>query len=386
MQKVLLTSVSAIALSISATAALASSSTTYDSQEGTGQVANIDQSGGNYDQVGALGAPFDQNNGAYAGSNTIAITQTGSYNTFGVSAASFQSGSENVASVTQNGYHSSVELQQIGAGNGPSYPAGTDYSIYWSNDVNGGSIVQDSTASYSDVFLSQNGTGNIFNIGQGGYNNQTTATQVGENMLWVRQGTLSPDVWWSPFAASFDSSSPSESNSTISVYQNAPESFALSNYAALLQGGGNANSITVTQFGSTNNADVIQNGSNNVFSSYQAGSGNYVGAEAGDLPDTGSVPLTQVPITQIGTGNQYYSTQLGVNAIALATQTGYYNYVYNYQSGENNTIIGAQNGNSNQVYSWQTGANDTLNYTQAASNNFISNNQSGSGNTVTIRQ
>lgn len=386
MQKLLLTTVSAIALGVCATAALASGSATYTNQSGDNQTANIDQSGGNYDQVGTSGAAFVQNDGGGSGGNTITITQTGTYNTFGVSAQSFQSGSANAATIIQSGYNSSVELQQTGTGNGPSYPAGTDYRIYWSNDVNGGSIVQDSTSNSSNVFLAQNGTGNIFNIGQGGHNNQTTATQVGDNMLWVRQGTLSPDVWWSPFAASFESSSATESNSTISVYQNAPESFALSNYAALLQGGGNANNITVTQFGSTNNADVIQNGSNNVFWSYQAGSGNYVGAEAGDLTVTSSVPLIQVPITQIGIGNKYYSTQVGVNAIALATQTGDYNYVYNYQSGSDNIIVGAQSGTSNQVYSWQTGATDILNYTQTGANNFVSNIQSGSGNTVTIHQ
>jgi hypothetical protein len=385
MQKALLTTVSAIALSISATAALASSSTTYDSQEGTGQVANIDQSGGNYDQVGTLGAPFDQNNGGYWGSNTIAITQTSSYNTFGVSAASFQSGANNGAIIDQYGYNSGVALQQIGVNNGAaaygltSGDQSNPGTALWTNSYYGGIVVQDATANSSNVFLAQSGTANIFDIGQGGYNNSVNATQTGTNELYIRQGTWL-SVWYAPLG-----SSPGN-DGTITVNQNGGGLLFNTNYAALAQGGGDANSMTVTQVGYANSVDVNQNGSNNVFSSNQTGSGNFVGGEAG-WPIISSVPAAlSVPISQNGTGNQYYNNQVGTNAIAMASQVGDYNYVYNYQSGNDNTIIGAQNGVGNQVSSWQTGANDALSYTQVGSNNFISNSQSGSGNTVTIKQ
>ncbi len=385
MQKYLLTTVSAIALGISATAAMAAGSSSYDTQEGTGQIANIDQSGGAYDQVGTAGTPFDQNNGASGtGGNTIQIIQTGSYNTFGVSAASLQSGTTNGAIINQAGYNSGVELQQTGTNNGAaaygftSGDTSNPGTALWWNSYYGGIIAQDSTSNSSNVSLTQNGTSNIFDIGQGGVNNTVTATQIGgTNELYVRQGTTAFPVWYSPLDSSY------ETNSTITVYQNGGGGGFNVNYAALAQGGGNANSMTVTQVGYANSADVNQSGSNNIFTSYQGGSGNFVGGESG-WPV--GATFVSVPIAQTGTGNQYYNTQVGTNAIAMASQVGDFNYVSNYQSGDSNTISGSQNGTSNQVYSWQTGVSDTLTYTQNGSNNFVSNNQSGSGNSVMIKQ
>ena len=376
MQRLLLTTVSVIALGLGATAAMAGGSSSYDSQEGTNQTANIDQSAGTNDSVGTVGNPFDQNNGGGSGGNTITITQTGSYNSFGKTANSFQSGTGNRANIVQNGYNSDVELQQTGTNNGPNDILNTHG--YWSNDNDGGLIAQDSTANNSKVSVVQNGSNNAFNIGQGGYGNTTTATQVGDNLLWIRQGTNSPDVWYSPLALSS-----SENNSTITVsqsggYVDADHNYV--NYAALSQGGGNANQMTVTQVGNANSVDFNQNGSNNVFTSSQSGFGNFVGGESG-------WPLAEsAPFSQSGSGNQYINNQVGNYANANGSQLGNNNYVSNYQSGNYNAISGTQNGNNNQVYSWQTGNYDTLSYSQVASNNYISNSQSGSNNTVTIHQ
>ncbi len=371
MQKLLLTTVSAIALGVCATAAMASSSTTYDTQEGTGQIANIDQSGGNNDTVGTAGTPFDQNNGASGtGDNVISIVQTGSYNSFGVSAASFQSGTTNGAIINQAGYDSSVVLQQTGTNNGSATLGYGGADEQWSNSTYGGIIVQDNTSNASTVVLTQNGSDSIFDIAQGGANNLINATQIGTDQLYVRQGTYLAAL------AGFDSSY--ETNSTIAVYQNGGGTNLSTNYASLAQGGGDSNQISVTQIGFALGADVNQNGSNNLFSSYQAGSGNMVGLTAGFGADT--------PITQSGTGNQYYNVQLGTNATANGSQNGTDNYVSNYQSGDSNVISGSQNGTNNQVYTSQTGTTDNLAYAQTGSNNFISNSQSGSGNHVTVHQ
>ena len=363
MHKVLFSTVSVIALGF-ASAAFASGSTSYDTQEGTGQTATIDQTGGTNDVVGTSGTPFDQNNGSGTGGNGISITQTGSYNSFGVSAASFQSGTTNAATIDQNGYNSGVVLQQTGTNNGS-----TAYNN-WTNSGSGGIIVQDNTSDTSSIVLTQNGSDSIFDIGQGGYNNLVNATQIGTDQLYVRQGTSM--AAYGGFGSSY------ETNSTVTVYQSGGGTGYSTNYASLAQGGGDSNQISVTQIGFALGADVNQNGSNNLFSSYQAGSGNMVGLPAAFVADT--------PITQTGTGNQYYNVQLGTNSTANGSQLGTDNYVSNYQSGNADAISGSQNGTNNQVYTWQTGGTDTLAYTQTGSNNFVSNSQSGSGNSVTIHQ
>src|SRR6185312_9444429 len=105
-----------------------------------------------------------------------------------------------------------------------------------------------------------------------GAGNTTTATQIGSDMLWVRQSTDTPSVWYSPLQVAS-----AETNSTITVYQSGGLAHLNTDYAALAQGGGNANQISVTQVGYALSADVNQNGSNNIFTSYQMGSGNFVG-------------------------------------------------------------------------------------------------------------
>jgi hypothetical protein len=374
MRNLLLATASVVALGFAATAAMAAGSTVYDSQDGNNQTLTITQSSGANDSVGAYNNPVVQNNGTGSGSNSLTITQAGSYNSFGTSKASFQSGTDNRANVEQDGYNSVVNLQQSGNNNGPIGTAGE--GIIWYNDSDAGLILQTNTANSSTVDLTQSGSTNFANIGQGGYNNKVMATQIGRDMLWIRQGTNSPDVWYSPSLAV----AASESNSTINVYQNGGGAQVNTNYAAIAQGGGNANQVNVTQSGYALSADVNQNGSNNVFTSSQSGHGNFVGGESG-WPNADSSP-----ILQRGLGNQYISTQSGDNAQAFGSQLGDNNFVSNFQSGNSNLISGSQTGNNNQLYSQQTGTSDTLNYTQTASANFISNVQGGTGNTVTIHQ
>jgi hypothetical protein len=356
MKGLLLATASVVALGFGATAAMAGGSSVYDSQDGTGQNAFIDQSSGTNDSVGGLGNPFIQNNGAGTGGNSISITQVGSNNSFGKNMSSFQSGTDNRANVLQNGTNSDVELQQTGSNNG----ANNVYEVhgYWYNDNDGGLIEQDSTTNHSSVSLSQNGNNNAFNIGQGGTGNSVSATQTGDNLLWIRQGTNSPDNWDSSELAVTGPAT----NSTITVSQNGgyfDNTGNYDNYAALSQGGGNRNQMTVTQFGNANSIDVNQSGSNNTLTSYQSGFGNFLGGEQGwPVPDGG------VPIVQSGSNN----------------------YVYNYQLGTSNMVFGSQIGNNNQVSSTQNGNYDTLYYTQTSSNNTISNTQGGSSNTVTIHQ
>jgi hypothetical protein len=355
MKRLLLATASVIALGFGATAAMAGGSSVYDSQDGTGQSAYIDQSNGTNDSVGGPGNPFIQNNGAGTGSNSITITQAGSNNSFGKTQSAFQTGTSNRANIIQNGTNSDVELQQTGTTNGPNNIQ--DAHGFWSNDSDGGLIEQSSTANYSTVSVSQNGANNVFNIGQGGTSNSITATQIGRNLLWIRQGTNDPDIWYNPLTVAA-----TETNSTITVYQNggyANGGGNFDNYVALAQGGGNANHMSITQGGDGNSVDINQNGANNSFTTYQSGTRNFVGGEGGwPIPDGG------VPVVQSGSGNLVSTTQVGTW----------------------NMVFGSQVGNNNQVWSWQTGSNDTLNYQQTSSNNYVSNVQGGSGNTVTIHQ
>jgi hypothetical protein len=389
MRKLLLTTVSGLALGVGATAALAGSSSTFLTQTGNSQSATIDQSGAISGKVGynaaypLLQQNLDPNatpaqNGT--GSNVISITQQGTGNAVygewlnGVvteNSADYyaQSGTSNRANIQQLGNNSTVNLQQTGALNGPNNIQGVHG--YWSNDVDGGSIVQDATSSGSTVNLTQTNSssavfGNAFNIGQGGTNNLITATQTGDNLLWVRQGTSSPDVWWAPMTPVAGALS----NSTITVNQNGgyvvPPPITgvgnYTNYAALAQGNGSGSSITVTQLGDANSADVNQSDSSNIFSSDQVSfsgntSWNYVGGEGGWPGD--SLPITQ-------TGNS--------------------NYVSTYQNGFSNASFGSQTGAS-WLTSSQTGSNNSLNFTQSGGAT-LNNTQSslGGANTVVSTQ
>jgi hypothetical protein len=411
MNRLLLTSVSVIAAAGFASAAFAAGSTsTYLSQTGSNQHATIDQSGGTGDSVGASGSPFIQQNGAGTGGNVLVINQnsagtseldiaTFAHSGSGNRATGYQSGTNNSAEIDQEGNNSSVNLQQSGANNGPA-------NAGWFNNSYGNLILQDKTANGSSVNLSQTTTegasnGNVFSIGQGGAGNAVTATQTGYNKLWIRQGTTGPDLWsWTygdPFDPAYTPNSLSAlSYSTITVNQSVGGyNPSQRNYAALGQGHGSGNHITVTQSGGSNSADANQIGSGNIFSSNQASadgntSWNFVGGEAG-WPDSNVNPLTGQagdyrPITQTGIGNEYYSLQSGTNLLAFGNQTGNYNFLNSVQSGDENSLYTDQDGDNNTIYSAQSGNTNTAMVSQSHNGSFVNVSQSGAGNMAAITQ
>lgn len=415
MNRLLLTSVSVIAAVGFASAAFAAGSTsTYLTQTGNSQSAKIDQSGGTGDSVGSSGSAFIQENGTGTGHNVLVINQNSSsagyselaniadfvHSGSGNRATGYQSGTANSAEIDQEGNNSSVNLQQTGANNGPT-------NTGWFNNSYGNLILQDKTANGSSVDLRQTtnqyaAKGNVFSIGQGGTGNVITATQTDRNDLWIRQGTTAPDLWsWTygdPFDPAYTPNSLSAlSYSTITVNQtvggNNPSGV---NYAALGQGHGTNNRITVTQNGASNATDANQIGSNNIFSSNQASasgntSWNFVGGEAG-WPDSNVNPLTggqpgdYRPITQTGNGNEYYSIQSGTNLMAFGNQTGNYNFLSSVQSGDENSLYTEQNGDSNSIYSAQSGSTNTAMVSQSHNGSFVNVSQSGAGNMAAITQ
>ena len=394
----------AVGLLMGSGAALAAGGNqTYLTQTGDGQSAVITQSGGSNNRVGSSGSPFVQENGAGStGQNALTIDQNTASAGSGNLATGWQSGTKNNADIDQNGNNSSVNLTQLGAHNGdPS-------SATWFNDPGrGNQIVQDATASGSSVDLQQSNyigadKGNIFNIGQGGSNNHVTATQTANsgqssaahNDLWIRQGTTAPDLWGWTNGTPFWTTAYGLSSSTITVHQDAG-TLSGTNYAALGQGAGSGNAITASQTGASNNVDANQVGSGNIFQSQQNSADgnngwNFVGGEAG-WPSTGANPLVSSngdwqPITQWGTGNQYYSVQSGTNLQAFGNQMGNYNFLSNTQSGDLNTLLSAQLGDSNTIYSTQSGDSNTTTVSQSLNGNTSVTSQNGTGNIATVSQ
>ncbi|WDR05527.1 hypothetical protein PSQ90_14800 [Devosia rhodophyticola] len=383
----------------------------YLTQTGNSQTANVDQTGGSGNAVGNSVTAFIQQNGAGHGGNELVINQNTATNSelsnlgafiaagSGNSVAGYQSGTGNSAEIDQGGSNSSVTLKQSGKGNGPNGSG-------WFNASFGNLILQDKTSDHSKINLTQtnnvNATkSNLFSIGQGGYNNEITATQTGHNDLWIRQGTTAPDLWsWThgnPFDPAYTGYSLSSlTNSQITVHQTVGGTNPSGvNYAALGQGHGNNDAITVTQTGAANAADVNQVGSNNIFVSTQTSSSvnagwNFIGGEAG-WPNTSPNPLVSSngdfqPITQIGNGNEYYSTQSGSDLWAFGSQLGDNNFLNSSQSGSQNALYTAQIGNSNTIYSVQSGSLNVATVSQQNSGSLANVVQNGNSNSAIVNQ
>lgn len=414
--RLLLASVSAVAVGFASAALAAGSTSTYLTQTGHGQHASIDQSGGTSDSVGSSGNRFLQQDGTGTGGNILVIDQNSdaadyselpniadfTHSGSGNTANGYQSGTANSAEIDQEGNNSSVTLQQSGAHNGAVGPGGS--SGPWFNGSYGNVILQDKTANGSVVTVTQTSDknaakGNVFSIGQGGIGNRITATQTDHNDLWIRQGTTAPDLWdWThgdPFnPANTPNSLSTLSGSTITVNQSVGRTTG-TNYAALGQGHGSGDSITVNQTGASNSADVNQIGSGNIFNSSQTSSiyntsENFVGGEAG-WPGANPNALVSSngdyqPITQNGTGNEYYSLQTGSNLWAFGSQTGNYNFLNSVQSGDQNSLYTRQSGDNNQIYSSQGGDSNTAMVSQAHNSSFVSVIQNGASNMAAITQ
>ena len=392
--KVTLTTATALGLIMTASA-YAGGSSTYITQDGNSQSAAIDQSGSTSGaSVGTSGTPFLQDNGATGGlsplgigGNILTITQTGSDNEVGVDTQSFQSGTANRANIEQDGTGNSANLQQTGAHNGPN--GVQDVHGYWSNDADAGSILQNGSGGTVNVTQTNAADaiyGNAFNIGQSGTGNTSTVNQTGDNLVWIRQGTSLPDIWWGPLTPVAGALS----DSTIDVTQNGghvpvtPGNWT--NYAAVAQGNGTLNHITIGQTGSANSADVNQSGDGNIFSSTQVSptlnmDWNYVGGEAG-------WPGGDGPIVQTGNGNQYNNYQDGTNLLALGSQVGDSNYLTNFQYGDSNKLYSTQTGSAgDEIWNQQHGNDGTATYTQSGSYNVATlQDQLGSSNTVDVTQ
>ncbi len=286
MNGLLLTSVSAIAIGFASAALAAGSGSVYLTQTGNSQVVHIDQSGGTSDKVGSLGNSFLQENGTGSGGNSLVINQNSGTNSelpniagfvhagSGNKITGFQSGTANSAEIDQEGNNSTVSLKQTGANNGAVGPGGSGGP--WFNGSYGNVILQDRTASGSKIDLTQTSykyapKAAVFSIGQGGTNNKITGTQTAHADLWIRQGATGPDLWSWTHGDPFDPANTPHSlaaltGSTITVNQSIGGTNPTGvNYAALGQGYGNGDVMTVKQTGASNSVDANQIGSSNIF-------------------------------------------------------------------------------------------------------------------------
>ncbi|OPF91640.1 curlin [Rhodopseudomonas palustris] len=340
--------VTASVLVLSSSAAFAAdSNTVYLNQTGNDQQANITQSG-NGNSVGAFNgnSGFLQENGTLSGANLLTVKQSGNSNSVGRDIQGKQSGAGNSAAIFQEGTGSDVELQQTGTSNG-AVPSGWN----WTNDPGVfNKITQDSSSNGSKVSVIQDGKNNVFSIKQGNTGNSTSVNQIGEwGMAYVRQGIGAAET-----DASTGNALPTGGNYNVaSITQNS----AGLNYAVAVQGGGNSNSLSISQSGNLQGANAWQNGNANVFSSIQTNVGNVVGL-------TGGIYGTDSPITQTGDNNTYINTQTGSSNSANGSQTGNFNQVFNTQSGGSETVRGTQVGTYNYVSNSQAGSSNLLDYKQ----------------------
>jgi len=393
MKNLLLASTSALVVAI-ASPAFAGSSATYLLQTGNGQQATIDQSGGNNNRVGTEARPFLQQNGTGnplfdgTGGNVISITQNGSgnvvagygpYDNGGVHPAPAagkpgQSGTNNHATVLQNGLNGDVQLTQTGHNNGTT--AGY-----------GGSITQEATTNGNHAWVIDYGDNNDFTITQRG----SSGTQ-NHNYAILQQGY--GDL--SGLAG-------------MGFY----------NLASITQEGGpnTGHSLNSSQFGSYNTLSSVQSGTalGNTLNSYQNGTGLNAGQQNSiQNSQTGSNELAQIGTSnypgntngqngfsltivnnQSGVGDKLYVGQGSFAGVSFAAgQLGHNNTINNTQSGSsntataaqeagssNNTVTMTQNGGSasNYIYSDQKGTQNDANLTQnGSSSSYIVSLQNGS--------
>jgi hypothetical protein len=368
MKKILLVSASALSLA-AASSAFADSNKVYLDQTGVDETATVTQSN-NGNTVGTALDPFAQGNGVHAGSsgNSLTITQTGNDNSVSKDSPGFQQGAGNTANISQAGYQSDVELQQTGTGNGtPAAGWG------WTNDpsvYNG--ISQDYSASGSKITLTQNGSYNVFDLGQGGADNKTFVTQDGDSVgfAFVRQAVavLTPPIDDSGLIFPMYGS-----DNTASVSQTGGPA----NYAVAVQGAGNGNNLTINQNGDYLGANIWQIGNGNYAASYQTGNHNVIGVSSTILV----VPATDTPFVQTGSHNGLAAFQGGSDNLLNGYQYGSDNQILSGQYGTGSSAVIHQDnssswGSDNTVVNVQ-GSNSQLVATQTNSDGYIYNNQDG---------
>ncbi len=395
MQKLLLTTVSAIALGVCATAAMAGGSSTYTTQSGSGESATIDQSLATGGEVGLPTKPFNQSGSG----NVISITQTGSSDTFGVNAPSFQSGTANYASVGQSGTSNDAVLQQTGSNNGHSEDtisqAGTDSDValfQWGSQ-NNFYITQDGGTSASDFSAFQFGnknyvqsiqTGTTFaSVSQNGANNTVYNAQSGYENGFTADTLTAETLYTFPTAELMESY--------------AAVQFGDSNLIDNLQSGwyqtaglgaqiGVNNKFYNTQSGEGNLADVaIQSGANLSIVSNQSGANYIIPYEGYNWSDI------MVVNYQYGVGNSISNTQGSLDGTATYSQSGINNSATLLQSMSLNVATFWQAGFGNTMWMDQSGASvggntGSLTQTGFSSNNYVYLTQSGDGNGATSTQ
>jgi hypothetical protein len=390
MHKVLLTSVSALALAYGSAAFAAGSSSTYLNQAGTGQSANIDQTGATGGKVGTNDHPFTQQDGTGAGGNTIAITQTGSNNStqgfsswvsYGYGAVQGnpngypgQSGTGNQATITQNGSDGLVQIGQKGTQNG--------------DNVGGGSISQGVLSLRDKVFVLQNGSLNLFTISQDNTNSAVGTSNSSNNSVNLQQSGTANDATISQLGTYTPGINPYGVGLGVTAYQ-----YAGWNHLSSVQTG-TQNSLQTTQSNTAPGA-----GAKNSITNMQSGSGQVAWVGLTGVGQNGS--LLRIENDQSGTSNKLdVSAQTGTSNIITSTQSGNLNtltvisqsssgnFIINNQLGTTSTAtVTSQDGTGGHINNRQTGSNGTATYAQSGSNNVERLfDQKGSWNSVNVTQ
>ena len=423
MKKLILGTVSAIAL-FSAGAAFAGGSSSTVTQNGTAENASINQ-------VAATnsGSVVLQNGGYnYAGvvqggnSDSANVTQDQSFSPLGANPNN--SNFYNISNSTQTGVNDSAIVRQHGANTSSINQHGLSVG------VNGGehAIVQQVGQANSSA-IGQGGAGEVGVVAQTGNYNSASITQTGtgdgaddnefgplyENLLPAPIGNIGSDGATVLSLGNYNIANISQAgyrqfagvegfgdSNNASVTQGAAQAFA----NGVVEAWGNSNLSSINQFGagtsafsliaqsgSTNEAHNTQDGTN--FSQILQGTSNPYG-------QAGSSSNAYASVNQTNTGgaenvsyvSQFdasyaYVTQIGRNNLSTVTQNagsaGSQAHVYQH-GGNDNTSTVTQDGGFESAYVDQSNSSNESTITQSGSANYANVNQSTFDNLSIVTQ
>ena len=420
----------ATAASVLMTVGAMAANTSYISQSGDLNTANVDQTVGDDNNVGTLTNKAVQNGDR----NDLDAVQSGNSD-LGTVGGVNQTNDRNIIDTTQkNGLVQTVTQTGVdgalGTSNKLTISQGDNFAVLAIATNKVGSVTQTyegaGGSDYNRVSIEQNMvsglvTSNHLNqigsVTQTGINNRLTASQDGG---WNSISTILQDGVFNQ-ANIEQGGAADQHNFTNNALQRgdgnvldllltgssngvemsgAPRTFAGNHSASIVQDG-NDNSAGIAISGDLNGYAIKQNGDSNIAdgivitgNSNQLGIGQYNGdlnviTLATISGDGNSIALRQgsQAYATFGNSNRITGTGFGSNGIVQIDQQGSSNKSTFSQSGNANSLIIEAKGNSNTLNSTQTGGSNAATVKVDGNSNFVAASQNyttGAGNSITV--
>lgn len=350
MNRIILASVSAIAL-LTGSAALADNSNSSINQISGGSVT-VNQSG----PIGSTSSVTTEAD-ANLGPNTVSVTQADN------GTANTGPGQANVSTVIQDNVNLGTTATVNQAHNAGGYGQNSSYIRQGRNASNGDVTVRQTGGENTSTYVSTTSTDNIGDVAQSGVRNSSYVQQDFQNgaQAYVNQiGNGGPNsVSIQQLSAGFSAN---------------PPEFAAGSFAQATQSGDNLTS-NILQTGYTDPA-----AEGNFARSNQAGNDQFSSISQSGINGSADV-------YQSGAGHDSIVSQAGDGNTALVVQQDSTNYSSITQDGTNDYAEVRQSNNSNEsTVSQGSGANNTAYVTQASLNNASTVTQNGSNAFASVTQ